>query len=164
MEIVKCMMTQITDDPLDLSYDCRMNMWLKATHARNMISIHKDYVKQLAKVDVFHHFNFVQITLDLPRMDLLIDNHFREFCVRLLFNYTKRNPILVYFQPMAMIAQVIIKVISPLFDYKFNLADEYSFWLYTCILEDVLPVDYFCKLYEPLVLSEVYLTLFSLID
>ena len=97
-------------------------------------------------------------------MELLIDAHYREFCVRLLFNYTKRNPIQQYLQSHALIAQVVIQVISPVIDVNFSKADQYSFWLYSCILEDVLPVGYYSLMVEPSILSEVLQSLFYILD
>lgn len=155
---------QNSQNPLELSHDCRMNIWLRATNANNMIATNPTYVKDLVKVKPFIHQNFVQIQLDIPRMELLIDAHYREFCVRLLFNYTKRNPTQQYLQSHALIAQVVIQVISPVIDVNFSKADQYSFWLYSCVLEDVLPVGYYSLMVEPAVLTEVFQKLFYAID
>jgi len=53
---------------------------------------------------------------------------------RILVAYTKRNPIVGYCQGMNFILGRLIKFLS----------EEEAFWVFTLLIESVLPLDYYC--------------------
>jgi hypothetical protein len=64
----------------------------------------------------------------------------------ILFTFIKRNPTIGYCQGMNFIAANLLKY--------FN--EEESFWLFTIIMEDLLPMDYYSGLIGILIDQQVF--------
>ena len=56
---------------------------------------------------------------------------------RVLFSYSKRNPIIGYTQGMNFILGRMIQVLK---------SDEETFWTFTMLLEKILPFDYYIQM------------------
>lgn len=55
---------------------------------------------------------------------------------RICIAYTQRNPIIGYVQGMNFIVGRLIKYLN----------EEESFWVFTMIIESILPIDYYTKM------------------
>lgn len=108
-----------------------------------------NYVNELKNMELYPHMNFAQIELDIPRMQFMAnqyssaatDMQMKDLCNTLFFNYTKRNSLQTYIQSQGPIGQKLAEVVY--FGNFEEDPDELLFWLYTTLIEDILPIGFY---------------------
>ena len=113
----------------------------------------------------------------MPRLNL--PDKYKRYAESLFYNYTKRNSIQGYLQSYGAIGSRIINtVMNARIDQSFTKKiygakfldseferNEYIFWLYTTVREELLPINYYNLMIESaLVMGGVFTFLFSKLD
>ena len=113
----------------------RRLLWLKLSGTPFKISTNKSYYSSLQKEPLNPKIKS-QIDKDIPRTFRNPSEEAlnKEKLFSILSNYSKRNPLVGYMQGFNFIVAFILKVIPN---------EEEAFWLFSYILEDILPFNYF---------------------
>lgn len=99
--------------------------------------------------------------MDHIRKNALSDKGVRRLIVTMLSNYTKRNCIVEFLQSQGVYAALIAQAC-----YYGNVLDyeETAFWIYSSIVETILPIGFYQFAIEPLLLQVLFNKLFELLD
>lgn len=156
-------------DSENLSFECRVNLWRRATSADSLKKSNPGLCDGLKKMQLFAHASFPQIHKDAPRLFTLdhkrknevTDKHVKQLIVSMLTNYTKRNSTVEFLQSQGVYASLIAQAC-----HYGNVTDqkETAFWIYSCIVEEIQPIGFYQFSIEPLLLQAVFNRLFEILD
>ena len=133
----------------------RRTLWLKGSGALQAKRNNPNYYQRLLQ-DFAHYPNpcFYQIGLDLERtFPEAPQGDLKPLLAKLkkvLFAYTKRNPTVGYCQGMNFVAGRLLQILDD---------EEDAFWTLTCLLEEILPIDYYSIISGVLVDQRIFTTL-----
>ena len=117
----------------------RRELWIKGSGGLRAKENNPNYYHRLLKdYKVYPNPCFYQIGLDLertfPEIEEFTLKPMLEKLRNILFAYTKRNPTVGYCQGMNFVAGRLLQILDD---------EEDVFWVLTCLLESILPVDYY---------------------
>lgn len=84
----------------------------------------------------------------------------RKLTSDVLYNYTKRCATVVYIQSMSFICSFVCQIAY----FGTQNYEDSAFWLFSSVLEEILPVGYFSHSVEPLILQRVFNRIFEILD
>lgn len=100
----------------------------------------------------------------MPRLQIPAgpdEDELRERAQELFCSYAKRNAVSQYIQSHGPIGAHIVREVHRS---GLRLSREINFWVYSQLLEAVLPLGYFCLILEPQLLVRTFSCLLEILD